>query len=163
MQNVFQGGTSFSSVTSCHIVVSLGHSILRPDQPVLAVASVTPGVWKGRHLSTKKSLPRDFRIDDRPYWSKKLANLLFKLSKARQRLERNSNPGNTTKHNGQKEEFIKIKTSELQQSWHEKTSSLSLETSSGKLYHFTKVQNDDVRRRRGATVLEEDNTFRTGK
>ena len=94
-----------------------------------------------------------------PYWSKKLANLCLKLSKARQSMEQNPNAENVAEHKGLKEKFIKTQTSELQQSWHQKTS-LSLESSTGKLWHPTKALNEDVRRR---GVLEDDNIFHTGK
>ena len=51
--------------------------------------------------AAKKSIPRDFREDYKPYWYTSLANLSLKLSKARQ----NPNPGNMAKYNKLKEKF----------------------------------------------------------
>ena len=47
-------------------------------------------------------------------------------------MEQNPSQENTAQHNKLKEQFIKTKTSELQQSWHKKTSPLSLESSTRK-------------------------------
>lgn len=113
--------------------------------------------------AAKKSIPRGFRKDYKPYWSKTLASLHQQLSEARENMEKNPCAETTTRHNQLKEEFHSTKIKELQQSWHKTTSSLSLNDNTGKLWRLTKTLNEDAARTRGATVLEGDDNFCTGK
>ena len=62
-----------------------------------------------------------------------------------------------------KEEFNDTKVKELQQSWHSKTSSLSLESSTGQLWQLVKTLNKDATSTRGTTVIEEDGSLHTGR
>ena len=113
--------------------------------------------------AAKKSIPRGFRKDYKPYWSKTLASLHQELSEAREHMEQNPCVETTTRHNQLKEEFINTKTKELQQSWHKTTSSLSLNNNTGKLWRLTKTLNEDATKMHGATVLEKDGSLCTGK
>ena len=113
--------------------------------------------------SAKKSIPRGFRKDYKPYWSKTLANLHQKLSEARESMEQDPSAVTVTRHNELKEEFNDTKVKELQQSWHDKTSSLSLESSTGQLWQLVKTLNEDATSTRGTTVIEEDGSLHTGR
>ena len=118
---------------------------------------------EGILAAAKKSIPRGFRKDYKPYWSKTLATLHQQLSEARDSMEQKPCAEATTRHNELKEEFNTTKTKELQQSWHEMTSSLSLEKSTGKLWRLVKTLNEDATTTRGATILEGDDGFHSGK
>ena len=113
--------------------------------------------------AAKRSIPRGFRKDYKPYWSKTLATLHQQLSEARENMEQNPGAETTTMHNEKKEEFIDTKTKELQRNWHEKTSSLSLETNTGKLWRLVKTLNEDATTTCGTTVLEDADSFHSGK
>ena len=113
--------------------------------------------------SAKKSIPRGFRKDYKPYWSKTLANLHQKLSEARESMEQDPSAETVTRHNELKEEFNETKVKELQESWHDKTSSLSLESSTGKLWQLVKTLNEDATSTRGTTVLEEEGSVHIGR
>ena len=113
--------------------------------------------------AAKRSIPRGFRKDYKPYWSKTLASLHQQLSEARECMEQNPTAETTARHNQLKEEFVHTKTKELQQRWHETTSTLSLENSTGKLWRLTKTLNEDATATRGTKILEEDGKFHTGK
>ena len=125
----------------------------------LSVKKVTEGIL----AAARKHIPRGFRRDYKPFWSKRLENLHQKLTKAREKMEASPTTENITRHSHRKEEFEKTKVLELQESWHEKTSTLSLDKSTGKLWRLTKALNEDTTTRRGATVLEDNNNFHTGK
>jgi ribonuclease HI len=113
--------------------------------------------------AAKKAIPRGFRRDYKPYWSKTLATLHQKLSEARACMEENPSPENTARHNTLKEEFNTTKTKELQESWNDKTSTLSLDHDTGRLWRLIKTLNEDVAAFRASTVLEEDHEYHTGK
>ena len=113
--------------------------------------------------AAKRSIPRGCRKDYKPYWSKTLATLHQELSEAREGMEQNPCAQTKARHNELKEEFNSTKTKEIQQCWHETTSALSLENSTGKLWKLTKALNDDVTTTYRATVLEDDDEFHTGK
>jgi ribonuclease HI/uncharacterized protein YaaR (DUF327 family) len=113
--------------------------------------------------AAKKSIPRGFRKDYKPYWSKRLADLHHQLSEARERMEQSPSPETTTEHNKLKEEFVTTKTKELQESWTEKTSSLSLDNDTSKLWRLVKTLNEDITATPASTVLEENGTYHTGK
>ena len=49
--------------------------------------------------SAKKAIPRGFRKDYKPYWSKTLANLHQKLSEARESMEQDPSAETVTRHN----------------------------------------------------------------
>lgn len=68
-----------------------------------------------------------------------------------------------TRHNELKEKFNDTKVKELQQSSHDKTLSLSLESSTGILCHLVKTLNEDATSARGTTVIEEDDSLHTGR
>ena len=51
----------------------------------------------------------------------------------------------------------------MQNSWHQKTSSLDLEHNTGRLWNLTKSLNEDATAFKNATVLEEAGEFHTGK
>ena len=114
-------------------------------------------------IAAKKSIPRGFRKDYKPYWSKRLADLHHQLSEARECMEQNPSPETTTAHNKLREEFTNTKTKELQESWEEKTSSLSLDNDTGKLWRLIKTLNEDITATPASTVLEENGTYHTGK
>ena len=59
-------------------------------------------------------------------------------------MEQNPSTETTARHNQLKEEFNKTKTEELPKSWHEKTSSLSLDHNTGQLWRLTKALNEDA-------------------
>nr|KAG5691968.1 hypothetical protein BaRGS_011359 [Batillaria attramentaria] len=112
--------------------------------------------------AAKRSIPRGFRKDYKPYWSKRLATLHQQLSEARTCMEQNPSSETTARHNNLKEEFNSCKRKE-QQRWHEKTTSLSMEKDTGKLWRLTKSLNEDTTTTNRTTVLKEDDTLYTGK
>nr|KAG5698663.1 hypothetical protein BaRGS_022551 [Batillaria attramentaria] len=113
--------------------------------------------------AAKRSIPRGFRKDYKPYWSKQLATLHQQLSEARTCMEQNPSSETTARHNNLREEFNSCKRKELQQRWHEKTASLSMEKDTGKLWRLTKSLNEDTTTTNRTTVLKEDDTLYTGK
>lgn len=113
--------------------------------------------------AAKKSIPRGFRKDYKPYWSKRMADLHHQLSKARERMEQSPSPETTMEHNKLKDEFNTTKIKELQESWEEKTSSLSLDSDTNKLWRLVKTLNEDITTIPASTVLEENGAYHTGK
>ena len=55
--------------------------------------------------AAKKSIPRGFRKDYKPYWSKTLETKHQELTTAREEMENNPTTYATTKHNNTKQEF----------------------------------------------------------
>jgi len=113
--------------------------------------------------AAKKSIPRGFRKNYKPYWSKTLATLHTKLSDTRDRMEQNPVTETTSEHNKLKQEFNATKAEQLRRAWNEKTSSLNLDNSTGKLWHLVKTLNEDTTTHKSTTVLEEGGHFYTGK
>ena len=113
--------------------------------------------------AAKKSIPRGFRKDYKPYWSKELEELQQELIEARKSMEESPCNETTMRFNKAKENFETLKTKEIQNSWHQKTSSLDLEHNTGRLWNLAKSLNEDVTATRNATVIEEAGKFHTGK
>ena len=113
--------------------------------------------------AARKSIPRGFRKDYKPYWSKTLDTLHKQLSEARVTMEQQPTAENTTRHNNLKEKFKKTKVQELRNSWNEKTASLSLEKDTGKLWRLTKTLSEDATNKHRTTVLKDNGTPLTGK
>ncbi|KAK7115386.1 hypothetical protein V1264_001263 [Littorina saxatilis] len=113
--------------------------------------------------AAQQSIPRGRRKDYKPYWSKDLQDLHDKLRSARELLEKDPTPENTTAYNKSRAEFEEGKTKEIRKSWHEKTSSLNMERDTGKLWKLIKTLNDDHQCTPRATLLKEDGKIYTGK
>ena len=113
--------------------------------------------------AARKSIPRGFRKDYKPFWSKSLDTLHKQLSEARATMERHPTAENTTRYNNVKNEFNKTKLQETRNSWKEKTASLSLEKDTGKLWKITKLLNEDATNKHKTTVLIENETPLMGK
>ena len=62
-----------------------------------------------------------------------------------------------------RDNFETLKAKEIQNSWHQKTSSLDLEHNTGRLWNLTKSLNEDVTTTQRATIIEEAGEFHTGK
>ena len=82
-----------------------------------------------------------------------------------ERINMEESPGNeaTARYNTRLEEYENAKATELQQSWHQKTSSLNFEKHSGKLWNLTKSINEDITSKQGNTVIEDNGEFHAGK
>ena len=112
--------------------------------------------------AARRSIPRGFRKDYKPYWSQRLACLHQRLSEARESMEQSPSAETTAMHNQLKEDFDKTKTQEQKQSWQNITSPIGFDSDTGKLWRLTKILNEDSMATRGPTVLEEGGTFHTG-
>ena len=113
--------------------------------------------------AAKKSIPRGFRKDYKPYWSKALEELQKELVDARKSMEKTPCDETSMRFNKAKENFENLKTKEMQNSWHQKTSSLDLEHNTGRLWNLAKSLNEDVTAFQNATVIEEAGEYHTGK
>ena len=113
--------------------------------------------------AAKKSIPRGFRKEYKPYWSKTLETKHQELTEAREEMENNPTLDTTIKHNNIKKEYNETKTCELQKCWKDKTEGLSLENNTGKLWHLVKTLNEDVTTARGTPAIEHRGSLKTGK
>ena len=113
--------------------------------------------------AAKRSIPRGFRKEYKPYWSKALENKHLELTAAREEMENCPTVDTTIKHNNIKQEFNDMKTSELQKCWKDKTEGLSLENNTGKLWHLVQTLNEDVTAARRTPTIEHKGSLKTGK
>ena len=113
--------------------------------------------------AAKRSIPRGFRKEYKPYWSENLEAKHQELTAAREQMEKNPSLDTTRKHNDIKKDFNDTKISEIQKCWKEKTSSLSLDNNTGKLWHLVKTLNEDATTTRGTPAIENKGSLKTGK
>lgn len=113
--------------------------------------------------AAQQSIPRGKRRDYKPYWSDTLQQLHSDLDLAREIMEQNPTPDNIQHHRNIKETFDEQKKIEIQGSWNEKTSSLSMEKDTGKLWNLTKLLSEDTGSTHSRTVIEEDGKHHSGK
>ena len=113
--------------------------------------------------AAQKSIPRGFRKDYKPYWSKELAAKHQELTIAREEMEANPSTETIVKHNKINKDFTETKISELQNCWSDKTSNLNMENNTGKLWNLVKALNEDITCHKGTPTIESKGSLKTGK
>ena len=108
-------------------------------------------------------IPRGRRADYKPYWSHTLEKLHQQLSKARNQVELDPSPANSSAYTKARDAFDKEKDLQTRKSWQEKTASLNMERDTTRLWRLTKALNEDTQATRSQTVITEENKHYTGK
>lgn len=114
--------------------------------------------------AAQKTIPRGWRKNYKPAWSKELEALHDEATIARDIMEDNPTDKNTIQHNKCQAAYKREKLKLTRNSWREKTASLNFEKDTTKLWKLARNLNEDASSFRGGqTVIEEKGKTYIGK